>query len=321
MDLQKKNTLSGSLILLLAAVIWGTAFVAQSAGGEVMGAFTFNSIRFFIGYMVLLPVIAFLKRKGFYSPMSQRKTDKKQLQLAGLCCGTALFVASNLQQYSFTLGSTAGNAGFLTACYIIIVPVLGVFMKKKCPVNVWIGVILAIAGLYFICIDGEFVLQGSDVCLLLCALCYSVHIILVDYFSQKVDSVRLSCNQFLVSAVLTTVLMITVDMKSSVSGVKEVLSSLMTINAWIPILYAGIMSCGVAYTLQIVGQKKVKPALASILMSLEAVFSVIAGSIFLNEKMSGRELAGCALLFAAVILAQMQVRTPKRFRTTEIVKS
>lgn len=288
---QKKTSIQSSLMLFLAAVIWGVAFVAQSVGMDYMGPFTFNGTRFLIGGIVLLPVIWYRdkNKKGQEAP-----ADKKTLLTGGICCGLFLCVASLLQQFGI-LYTTVGKAGFLTTLYIIIVPVCGIFLHKKIGAKVWIGAVIAVVGMYLLCMSGGFTVSRGDALVLLCALTFSGHILVVDYFSPKMDSVKLSCIQFLTSGVICTVLAFVLETPS--------LGALL--SGWLPVLYAGVLSCGVAYTLQVVGQKNVEPTIASLLLSLESVVSVLAGWVILGQKLSARELAGCALVFAAVILVQM----------------
>lgn len=307
-----------SCLLILTALIWGVAFVAQSEGGDAVGAYTFNSIRSLIGGLVLIPVIA-LFSKGKSGNGSQQNhqaaiqstspvNNRKTLMLGGLCCGVVLFISSTLQQVGITMGTSAGKAGFLTACYIVLVPIFGIFLKKKCGLNVWISVVLALIGLYFLCINGSFALQTGDILLILGAFGYAGHILIVDYFSPKVDGIKMSCIQLLICGLLGVVPMFFVDMKHSISGIMAWAPSLASWSAWIPILYAGVLSAGVGYTLQIIGQVGLNPTVASLLMSLESVFSVLAGWLILGQKLSGRELFGCVLIFAAVVLAQVNVK-------------
>lgn len=292
---QMKN----NAMLLLAAFIWGCAFVAQSVGMDYVGPFTFNSVRSIIGSIVLVPVIFLmdgLKRKGGMSEEELRaqRGDTKTLVIGGICCGTALAVASSLQQYGI-LFTTVGKAGFITAMYIVLVPILGIFLGKKVRLLIAGCVVLAVVGLYFLCMSETLTLGIGDFFVLLCALVFSVHILVIDHFSPMVDGVRLSAIQFLTAGILCGVPMLLLE-KPDVSSI---------LAAWLPILYAGVMSCGVAYTLQILGQKNADPAVASLLLSLESVFSVLAGWVLLGQSLSGRELFGCALMFAAIILAQM----------------
>ena len=295
--LKKRNT----FLLILTAFIWGIAFVAQSEGGDVIGAYSFNCIRSIIGSLFLIIVIKLLDKTGL-TKKPESKKSQRTLLLGGVLCGFALCIATNLQQMALYLGAPVGKAGFLTACYILLVPILGIFLKKKCGINVWIGVVITLVGLYLLCINDSFSIKLYDILLMLCAFCFSIHILIIDYFSPKVDGFRMSCVQFMVCGILTAIPMFFVDIKP---GFKAWLSCFNSMDAWIPILYAGIFSCGVAYTLQIVGQKGINPTVASLLMSLESVFSVLAGWIILNQKLSIKELTGCLLIFIAVVLAQL----------------
>lgn len=294
-----------SFLLVITAFIWGVAFVAQSAGGDAVGPYMFNCIRSIIGGMVLIPVIVLLDRLHLTSRKPQTKQEKKTLLIGGIFCGVALCLASNVQQLGIYMGASAGKAGFLTACYILLVPVLGLFLKKRCGWNIWIGVILTLCGLYLLCMEGSFSLRLCDGLLLICALCFAVHILVIDHFSPMVDGVRMSCIQFFVCGLLSGIPALLFDLPHSVKELSDWALVFCSLDAWIPILYAGIMSCGVAYTLQIVGQNGLNPAIASLLMSLESVFAVIAGWLILKESMGARELAGCGLIFVAIILAQV----------------
>lgn len=295
---QMKN----NIMLLLAAFIWGCAFVAQSVGMDYVGPFTFNSVRNFIGSIVLVPVIFLMdniKRKNGTSEeeLKKQRGDTKTLIVGGICCGTALAVASSLQQYGI-LFTTVGKAGFITAMYIVLVPILSVFLGKRLRPLILGCVALAVAGLYFLCMSGEFRLGIGDLFVLLCALVFSIHILVIDYFSPKTDGVRLSAIQFLTAGILCAIPMLLFE--------KPDMGSILT--AWMPILYAGVMSSGVAYTLQVLGQKDADPTVASLLLSLESVFSVLAGWVLLGQSLSGKELFGCVLMFAAIILAQLPER-------------
>lgn len=295
----KTEQLKKSLLLLLTAFIWGVAFVAQSVGGEQVGCFTFNGVRSLIGAAVLLPVIFFLdvrkKKELGEKEFQAQKGDLKTLLLGGLCCGVMLCIASNFQQYGISF-TTVGKAGFITALYIIIVPVLGLFMKKKVGMKIWIGVALSTLGLYLLCMTSEsFSISKGDLLVLICAGFFSLHILIIDYFSPKCDGVRLSCIQFLICGIISMVMAFVVESPNLTA----------ILSGWLPILYAGVMSCGVAYTLQIVGQKNMDPTVASLILSLESVFSVLAGWMILNQSLSGREILGCVLMFGAIILAQL----------------
>ena len=279
------------VMLLLTAFIWGTAFVAQSVGMDYLEPFTFNGVRSLIGGIALLPCIWLLHK---LNGESKKEESGKVLLIGGLACGVLLFAASSLQQIGLKY-TTAGKAGFITAFYIVIVPVLGIFLHKKIGWKIWLAVVLALAGLYFLCITESFSIGKGDVLIFLCALIFAVHILVIDYFSPKVDGVKMSCIQFLVCGILSLPFMFTIETPKAAA---------MT-AAWMPLLYAGVLSCGVAYTLQILGQKNVNPAVASLILSLESCFSVLAGWIVLGERLSLRESAGCVLMFAAIILAQL----------------
>lgn len=283
-------------MLLLTAFIWGTAFVAQSVGMDHLGPFSFNGIRCLIGAVALLPCIWFLNRmnKDPETDCSEKEKSGKDLITGGVACGVLLFTASSLQQAGIQY-TTAGKAGFITAFYIVIVPVLGIFLHKKIQWKVWMAVLLALVGLYFLCITESFFVGKGDVLVFLCALVFSVHILVIDHFSPKVDGVKMSCIQFFVSGILSLPFMFVLETPRLVA----------VAAAWMPLLYAGVLSCGVAYTLQILGQKNVNPAVASLILSLESCFSVLAGWIILGERLSFRESLGCILMFLAIILAQL----------------
>lgn len=287
--------LKNSLLLLLTATIWGIAFVAQSVGMDYVGAFTFNAVRSVIGGIVLVPLILVLDRQKTKTPPSPstRQANRKTLLTGGIACGVFLCLASNFQQFGIKYTSV-GKAGFITACYIVIVPILGLFLKKKCTPYIWAAVALALAGLYLLCIKDGFSIGKGDLLVLVCAFLFSLHILVIDHFSPKVDGVKMSCIQFFVCGLLSAVPALLLEHPSLVS----------ILNAWQPILYAGVMSCGVAYTLQIVGQKNMNPTVASLILSLESCISVLAGFFILGQKLSLREIIGCVIMFAAIILAQ-----------------
>ena len=287
----KKTDIKSPLLLFLAAFIWGVAFVAQSVGMDYVGPFTFNAVRSVIGGLALLPCIVLLGRR---EPKEEKKEDPKTLLTGGILCGIALCIASNLQQVGINY-TTVGKAGFITAMYIVLVPILGIFLKKRAGIKVWISVVLAVAGLYLLCMTEKLSLGKGDALVLLCALVFAIHILIIDHFSPKVDGVKLSCIQFLVCGVLSAVPMFLFE--------KPELSAIC--SAWLPILYAGIFSCGVGYTLQVIGQKNMDPTVASLILSLESVISVLAGWVLLKQQLSGRELMGCVVMFAAIILAQL----------------
>lgn len=297
----KKGNLRSSALLLLTACIWGVAFVAQSVGMEYVGPFTFNFVRSILGGLVLIPCIFFLKRekKAEAEKVSEeeKKAQRKTLLAGGICCGVALCLASNFQQIGIQY-TTVGKAGFITACYIVIVPVIGLFMKKKCSPMIWLSVLLAVVGLYLLCINEQFSIGYGDILVFVCAILFSVHILIVDYFSPKVDGVKMSCIQFLVCGLLSGIAMLFAE-QPQLSAV---------LLAWKPIAYAGIMSCGVGYTLQIVGQKGMNPTIASLILSIESCISVLAGWLLLGQTLSMREGLGCVVMFAAIILAQLPAK-------------
>ncbi len=291
-----------SLLLLLTATIWGVAFVSQSVGMDYVGPFTFNAVRSLIGAMVLIPCIAFLKKLqgGDGEREVHKREDKKTLLTGGICCGVILALASSFQQFGIQY-TTVGKAGFITAMYIILVPLLGIFAKKKVGLRIGISVVIAVAGLYLLCMTESLKLEAGDIMVLICALIFSFHIMVIDHFSPLVDGVKMSCIQFLTCGILCGICMFLFEDPKLP----------MLLAAWKPILYAGVMSCGVAYTLQIVGQKGMNPTVASLIMSLESVISVLAGFVLLDEVLSRRELLGCALMFGAIVLAQLPGRDGK----------
>lgn len=292
---QMKN----NAMLLLTALIWGCAFVAQSVGMDYVGPFTFNCVRCLIGSVVLIPVIVLMDRMKKKSGMSEaeirkERGDTRTILTGGICCGVVLAAASSLQQFGI-LFTTVGKAGFITAMYIVLVPILGIFVGKKIRPLILVCVVIAVAGLYFLCMTEQLSLGKGDLFVLLCAFVFSIHILVIDHFSPLVDGVRMSAIQFLTAGLLCAVPMLVWE--------RPVMGEILT--AWMPILYAGVMSCGVAYTLQILGQKHADPAVASLLLSLESVFSVLAGWVILGQSLNGKELFGCVLMFVSIVLAQL----------------
>lgn len=285
-------------LLFLTAFIWGTAFVAQSVGMDHIGPFTFNAVRSLVGGLALIPVILVFNRRKSPARRQKEGANRKALLLGGVCCGLALGVASCLQQVGMQY-TTVGKAGFLTALYIVIVPILGLFFRRKAGAKLWVSVAIAIVGLYLLCMSGSLRLQLGDFLVLLCALAFSVHIMVIDHFTTQVDGVQMSCIQFFVAAAFSAVCMLFTE------GVPD--PGAVAIS-WVPILYAGVLSSGVGYTLQIVGQKGVNPTAASLVLSLESVISVLAGWVILGQSMSPREILGCVLMFCAILLAQLPDR-------------
>lgn len=276
-------------MLVCAAMIWGSAFVAQSVGMEYVGPFTFQAVRCLLGGLALLPVIALLNRRAEPEPGT-----RKDLLIAGLACGVCLFVASSLQQVGL-IYTSAGKSGFITALYVALVPCAGLFLGKRQPLTVWAGALLAVIALYLLCVKDGFSIGKGELLTLGCALCFTCHILIIDRFSARVDGVKLSCIQFFVCAALAFIATLLFEKPSAAA----------ILRCWLPIVYAGVLSCGVGYTFQILGQRDAKPAVASLLMSLESVFAVIFGAILLHERLTRPEYIGCVLMFAAIVLAQL----------------
>ena len=294
----KRSNLKSNLILLLTALIWGFAFVAQSAGMDYVGPYTFNFTRFLIGAIVLIPVTKVIEKKNdntrYYSNSVEKKSYTKTLLLGGVCCGLMLFGGSAFQQMGI-MNTTASKAGFITAIYIVIVPILGMFLGKRTNLFSWASVVVAVFGMYLLCITDGFSIQSGDLLVLICSIFFAGHILVIDHFSTKVDCVKMSMIQFFACAMFNLIPMIIFE-QPSISSV---------LQAYVPILYAGVLSSGVGYTLQIVGQKNSNPVIASLIMSLESVFAVIGGYILLSEELSVRELTGCFIVFVAIIIAQI----------------
>lgn len=290
-----KQHLKGNLMLLLTAMIWGAGFVAQSEGMKYVGPLTMQTCRYFLAGLVLLPVIALRDRSGASVNRPRTRAEYHHLHLCGFICGTILFVSSTIQQYGLVY-TTVGKSGFITALYIIMVPLIGIFLHQKAGLNIWIGVVLSVVGLYFLCMSGG--LGGiniGDVLTLVCSLGFAVHIQYIDRVSGNVECVRLSCIQFFVSALWAALGMLIFETPSLAA----------IASCAVPILYAGVLSGGAGYTLQILGQQYTSPTVASLLMSLESVFAAIFGWILLHQALSPRELLGCGLMFTAIILAQL----------------
>ncbi len=307
--MMNKTQVRNSLLLLLTATIWGVAFVAQSVGMDYVGPFTFNMVRSLIGGIVLIPCIFLLGRLnspekymqkekakvGILNDRASKADERKTLLKGGICCGILFSLATNIQQIGIQY-TTVGRAGFITACYIVIVPILGmVFFHKKSRALIWGAVALALVGLYLLCMTDDFGIGKGDILVLICSVLFSLHILVIDHFSPKVDGVKMACIQFWVCAVFSAV----------PSFLSETIRISGLLAAWAPILYAGVLSCGVAYTLQIIGQKNMNPTVASLILSLESCISVLAGWVILGQKLTAREILGCVLMFGAIVLAQM----------------
>ncbi len=299
--MKQKSSAKGVAFLSVAALIWGTAFVAQSTGMDYVGPFTFNAIRSFIGCIFLIPCIMFLdvfyKRRPSLLGTAVTKQQQKTLIKGGVICGLILSIASALQQVGLVYTSV-GKTGFITTLYIIIVPIFSIFLGKKAGIKVWVGVILASVGLYMLCINESFTINIGDVLVAACAVAYSFHILTIAHYSPKTDGLRMSCIQFLVVGIVNSIPMFLFE-SPQIANI---------INASGSILYAGILSSGIAYTLQIIGQRYTAPTIASLIMSFESVIAVLAGWIILGEILSQKEIFGCVLVFVAIIIAQL----PKR---------
>ena len=309
----KTHKLRNTFFLFLTAMIWGAAFVAQSVSMDYIGPFTFICLRSVIGGLFLIPVIIVLdgiRKKSqnesadvvnsenilhIETEEKQRLSWKnKQLIEGGIVCGIFLFFANCFQQTGIQY-TTVGKAGFITTFYIIIVPLIGLFFKKFCGILTWIGVVIALAGLYFLCITQKLTIQRGDALILCCSVLYAGQILAIDHYNPFVDGVKMSCIQFLTGGILGAVFMLLFENPSIA----------MILSAAGPILYTGIMSTGVGYTLQIVGQKGLNPTVAALILSLESVFSALSGYLFLHQVLTTRELIGCALMFIAIVLAQL----------------
>lgn len=295
----KKTQLKGVLMLFITAFVWGSSFVAQSVGIESVEAFTFNGIRTLFGALVLLPFILIkdktqAKHLGEEEKAKKKLADKKVIKY-GLILGVVFCAATNFQQFAFYY-STSGKIAFITALYMFFVPLLGLFLKKKVPLLTWLCVLLGFVGLYFLCIDpnnaGE--INKGDILSCICAFLFAIHILLVEKFSPKVDGMKLSCAQFVVAGLLTCGLMLVFE-TPEIGALR---------SAVVPLLYSGILSCGLAYTFQIMGQKYTESTVASLIMCMESVFAVLVAAVVLHEMLSGREIVGCVIMFAAIVLSQ-----------------
>lgn len=292
--MKNARALRGNLMLLLTAFIWGVAFLAQQSGGAAMGSLTFNGTRSWLGGGLLLVLLPLLDRIGI-SRKPASKAALKPLFLGGFLCGLALFAATNVQQIALQY-TTIGKAGFVTSLYIVLVPLLGLFIGRRATWLNWLGVVVAAAGLYLLCgqgLTGGF--NPGDLLLLLSALLFAVQILLVDHFVSHADGIRLACIQFFTVGVLNLPLMFIFEQPSLT----------VMVDNWMPLLYAGLLSSGVAYTMQILAQRDTDPTAASVLMSLESVFAALAGWLVLKDQMTVTELIGCALMFGAVLVAQL----------------
>lgn len=291
-----KERMQGTLALLLGTFIWGMAFIAQSVGMETIGPFTFQAIRCMLGVIFLFLVTFFFDWKiGMRA--SLQKWKSKKLWISGIICGTALFAATSLQQVGLVY-TAPGKAGFLTAMYIVLVPVLGIFVHRKPGINAVVSVLLALVGLYLLSFTDMGSINIGDILLTGCALAFAVQILLIDRFAPDLDGLRLNCVQSLVVSLLSVPC---IFLNRETVGLQTIL------DCWLPLCFAGIFSMGVAYSMQIIGQKRLDPTAASLIMSLESVFAALGGWLILHNTMTPSELTGCTLVFAGVIVSQVPV--------------
>ncbi len=290
------------LLLILAAMIWGFAFSAQKAAENVK-PFTLGATRsLFAAIFLVFVIISFdkINKTGRKLFSKEKKIDLTRVEIiGGIVCGAVLAIASFFQQTGINSGTDAGKASFITALYVVLVPIYALALKKRAPINVWISMPIAIVGFYMLCITESFTIVLSDIFVVICALIFPIHILVIDKFSPKCDGIRMSCVQFITATVINAILALIFESPIDFSAIGESL---------FPLLFLGIGSSGIAYTCQIIGQRGVNPAAASILMSLESVFGVVGSALFLGEKMSVREYIGCAAVFAAVILSQIEFK-------------
>ena len=297
-------------MLLIGAAIWGSAFVAQDVGMNYVGPYTFNALRYFVGALTLLPIIFIsdriaARRHTERDPAEVRKWHRRSW-LSGVLAGLALIIPTTMQQIGI-IYTTAGKAGMITGMYIITVPLLGMFLGKKAGLNVWVSVVVGVVGMYLLCVTEKLTISGGDIILLVSIIFWAIQILCIDHFASDVDCFRMVCVQFFVCAVISAVPML-VGMLSGVSNVflnEPALTRESFSGVLLPVLYVGIFSCGVAYTLQPLGQRDTPPAAASLIMSLESVFAALTGYILLGDGFTGRELVGCVLMLGASVLAQL----------------
>jgi len=291
----KTQEIRADLIMLLAAAIWGFAFVAQREGMETMGPFLFNTARFFIGTVFLLPIVWYLSKKN--KSQNNKETSTKKLLFAGFIAGLFLFLAASFQQVGIQY-TTAGKAGFITGLYIFFVPLIGIFFGQRTGSGTWLGAFIAVIGLYFLSINDDFSIARGDLFQLICAIFFAAHILVIGYVAKSMDPLKLSLIQYFVSAVLSFFIAIAI----------EVITWEMIVDTAIPLLYAGIMSIAIGYTLQVVAQQHAKSSHAAIILGLEGAFAVLGGWLILDENLSTRGLLGCGLMLSGMFLSQLLPR-------------
>ena len=298
------KTFKSNICLLGTAVIWGFAFVAQRDSMDTIGPFMYSAIRMFIGSLALIPVFMAgdrIKKKNadaeYHQSIEENRNGRKTLLKGGIAAGVVIFFAANLQQVGLVY-TNAGKTAFITALYILLVPIIGMFLKHRTNINNWIGAVIGVAGLYFLCITTEFTIAKGDIIVFIGAFGWAAHILIVDHFAPKVDAAKLICVQFAVAGFISLIVSLVTE-DSTLAAAVDCAPSL---------LYTGIMSSAVAFTLQVTGQKYANPTTASIILSTESLFGAVSGFLFLNETMNGRELIGCALMMAAVIIAQLPAK-------------
>ena len=305
----ENKRLRANMLLLLTATIWGFAFVAQRLGSQYVGAFTFNGIRFALGSLSLIPLIIYFdkRKKTDNSTYSNIGINTKKSILPGVIVGIVLYVAAALQQIGL-IYTTAGKASFITGLYMVFVPIIGIFLKHKIGKNSWVGVIIAAVGLYLLSINENFSIGYGDLLEVIGAIFWAVHILTIDYFSNKMESLKLSCIQFETCSVLSLITALIFE-HITINGISQAL---------IPILYGGLLSVGVAYTLQVVAQNNAKPSHAAIILSTESVFGAIGGALILGESMSTRGYVGCALILGGILVSQIKF-SPKTIIKDEVL--
>lgn len=289
----KNKEMKSNALLMLTAAIWGFAFVAQRVGIQYVGAFTFNGIRFALGSISLIPLLIYFNKKD----ASDREGTAASASaiIPGIIAGSVIFLAASLQQIGLAY-TTAGKAAFITGLYIVLVPLFGIFLKHRIQLGTWAGVVLAVVGLYFLSVNEDFSIAKGDFLEIVGAFFWAAHILVIDYFTKKVDALKLSFVQFAACSVLSVaVALITEDI--SMAGLSQAL---------IPILYGGLGSVGIAYTLQVVAQKNAKPSHAAIILSMETVFAAVGGAVLLHENLGGRGYLGCALMFTGMLVTQVR---------------